>query len=263
MAEPAEDRSVEITLPDGSRRRYAGPVTGAAIASDIGPGLAKAALALRVDGTILDLAATIRRDTAICIITRNDDDETVLPLLRHDAAHVLAEAVQELYPGTQITFGPAIDNGFFYDFVREEPFTPGDLEKIEARMRKIVDRNEPISREVWDRQEAINHFKEVGEDYKAEHIGTLPADEEISVYRQGAWLDLCTGPHLPSTGKLGKAFKLTKLSGAYWRGDANNQQLAKSPRPLHASSRLKPPPRLVLATSVRQVGAAQERGAEA
>ena len=227
MAQPAGDRSVEITLPDGSRRNYPGPVTGADIAADIGPGLAKAALAVRVDGAVLDLAATIDRDTTIFIITRKDDDDTVLSLLRHDAAHVMAEAVQELYPDTRITFGPAIENGFYYDFVREEPFTPSDMEKIEARMRKIVDRNEPITREVWDRQSAINHFTGMGESYKAEHIGTLSADAEITVYRQGSWLDLCTGPHLPSTGKLGKAFKLTKLSGAYWRGDANNQQLQR------------------------------------
>ena len=227
MAEPAADRSVEITLPDGSQRRYAGPVTGADIAADIGPGLAKAALALRIEGEVTDLAVPIAQNAAISIITRKDDDDTVLPLLRHDAAHVMAEAVQELYPGVQITFGPAIENGFYYDFVREEPFTPDDLVKIEARMREIVDRNETITREVWDRQSAINHFKGLGEDYKAEHIGTLAADAEISVYRQGDWLDLCTGPHLPSTGKLGKAFKLTKLSGAYWRGDANNQQLQR------------------------------------
>ncbi len=227
MAQPAADRSVEVTLPDGSQRRYTAPVTGADIAADIGPGLAKAALALRIDGEVRDLATPIIEDSAISIITRKDDDDTVLPLLRHDAAHVMAEAVQELYPGTQITFGPAIENGFYYDFVREEPFTPDDIEKIEQRMREIVDRNEAITREVWDRQSAINQFKADGEDYKAEHIGTLAADAEISVYRQGEWLDLCTGPHLPSTGKLGKAFKLTKLSGAYWRGDANNQQLQR------------------------------------
>ena len=226
MAEvAAQGRDIAITLPDGSVRRYAAPVTGGQIAGDIGPGLAKAALAIRVDGTMRDLAAAIDHDARVAIVTRKDDD--VLELLRHDAAHVLAEAVQELYPGTQITFGPATDNGFYYDFVRDEPFTPDDLERIEARMREIVKRDEAITREVWDRAAAIEHFKRAGEHYKAEHIETLPRDEVISIYRQGAWLDLCRGPHLPSTGRLGTGFKLTKVSGAYWRGDARNQQLQR------------------------------------
>ncbi len=226
MAEvAAQGRDIAITLPDGSVRRYAAPVTGGQIAGDIGPGLAKAALAIRVDGTMRDLAVAIDHDARVAIVTRKDDD--ALELLRHDAAHVLAEAVQELYPGTQITFGPATDDGFYYDFVRDEPFTPDDLECIEARMREIVKRDEAISREVWDRDAAIEHFKRAGEHYKAEHIETLPRDDEISIYRQGAWLDLCRGPHLPSTGKLGTGFKLTKVSGAYWRGDARNQQLQR------------------------------------
>ena len=216
---------VRVRLPDGSERHYSKPVTGADIAADIGPGLAKAALAVRVDGHMRDLAAPVNGDAEIAIVTGKDAD--ALELLRHDAAHVMAEAVQELYPGTQVTFGPAIENGFYYDFCRAEPFTPDDLTKIEARMRDIVDRDEKITREVWDKNDAIAFFKDKGEHFKAEHIETLPEDEEVSLYRQGEWIDLCTGPHLPSTGKLGKAFKLTKLSGAYWRGDATKQQLQR------------------------------------
>ena len=218
---------VSVTLPDGSVRRYDGPVSGESIAADIGAGLLKAALALRVDGTLRDLKTVIEHDARIEIVTRDDPSDQVLELLRHDAAHVLAEAVQELYPGTQITFGPSVENGFYYDFVRAAPFTPEDLAAIEARMREIVARDEPIAREVWDRGDAIRLFKDMGEKYKAEWIEELPRDEEISIYRQGRWLDLCLGPHLPSTGKLGTAFKLMKVSGAYWRGDARNQQLQR------------------------------------
>ena len=227
MADAAESSQVTITLPDGSTRDFAGPVTGAEIAADIGPGLAKAALAIKIDGRLVDLSAAIGQDAAIEIVTGKSDDETVYDLLRHDAAHVMAEAVQEIYPGTQITFGPAIENGFYYDFVRDEPFTPDDLEKIEERMKEIVARDEVIVREVWGRDEAIRFFSEAGEKYKAEHVETLSRDDEISIYRQGDWLDLCIGPHLPSTGKLGTAFKLMKVSGAYWRGDARNQQLQR------------------------------------
>ena len=221
-------QNVQIALPDGSQRTYAAGTTAADIAADIGPGLAKAALAARHDGQLVDLLAPITGDLALEIVTRDDAaSDQVLELLRHDAAHVLAEAVQELYPETQVTFGPAIEDGFYYDFAREEPFTPDDLERIEARMQEIVARDEAIRREIWDRDAAIAHFKAHGEHYKAEHIETLPRDEEISIYRQGDWLDLCTGPHLPSTGKLGKAFKLMKVSGAYWRGDSRNQQLQR------------------------------------
>ena len=216
---------VAITLPDGSVRTYPKPITGAELAADIGPGLAKAALALRIDGEMKDLNMLLDRDLRVAIVTRKDPD--ALELLRHDAAHVMAEAVQELYPNTQVTIGPAIENGFYYDFARDEPFTPADLEKIEARMREIVDRDEPIVREVWKRDEAVAHFKEIGEKYKAELIEAIPAGEDVSVYRQGQWKDLCRGPHLPSTGKLGKAFKLTKLAGAYWRGDAKNAMLQR------------------------------------
>jgi len=216
---------VAITLPDGSVRTYPKPITGAELAADIGPGLAKAALALRIDGVMRDLNMVLDRDTTVAIVTKKDPD--ALELLRHDAAHVMAEAVQELYPDTQVTFGPATETGFYYDFAREQPFTPADLEKIEARMREIVDRDEPIVREEWDRAEAIAHFASIGEKYKAEWIETLPMGEPIGVYRQGNWKDLCRGPHLPSTGKLGKAFKLTKLAGAYWRGDAKNAMLQR------------------------------------
>ncbi|MEM7171134.1 MAG: threonine--tRNA ligase [Pseudomonadota bacterium] len=216
---------VAITLPDGSTRDFDGAVTGAQIAGDIGPGLAKSALAIKVDGALWDLSRAIEQDASVEIVTRGHPE--AMPLLRHDCAHVLAEAVQELYPETQVTFGPAIENGFYYDFAREQPFTPEDLELIEARMREIVVRNEKIKREVWDRAEAIRYFNKIGEKYKAQHIETLPQDEVITIYRQGDWLDLCRGPHSPSTGNLGKAFKLTKVSGAYWRGDARNEQLQR------------------------------------
>ena len=214
-----------ITLPDGSIRHFDGPVAGADIAASIGKGLAKAALAIRVDAVTRDLATTIESDASVAIVTR--DSEEALELLRHDAAHVLAEAVKELYPETQITIGPAIENGFYYDFAREQPFTPDDLELMEARMREIVDRDEPISREEWDRDEAIRFFRDWGEEYKAEIIADIPSDEPVSVYRQGEWIDLCRGPHLPSTGKLGKAFKLMRISGAYWRGDSGNEMLQR------------------------------------
>ena len=216
---------VAISLPDGSVRNFDGPVSGAMLAADIGPGLAKAALAIKVDGQLRDLSHKIKVDASVEIVTRDHHD--ALDLLRHDAAHVFAEAVQELYPETQITFGPAIEDGFYYDFYRAEPFTPNDFEEMEKRMCEIVDRNEEIVREVWPRDAAIAHFREVGESFKAEHVETIPDDEDISIYRQGEWLDLCAGPHLPSTGKLGKSFKLLKLAGAYWRGDANNPQLQR------------------------------------
>lgn len=216
---------VAITLPDGSVRSFDGAVTGEQIAQSIGPGLAKAALAVTVDGEQRDLRRPIEHDATVAIITAKDPEG--LDLLRHDAAHVMAEAVQELYPDTQVTIGPAIENGFYYDFARAEPFTPDDLEKIEARMREIVDRDEEIVREVWNRDEAVAHFESIGEKYKAELIAAIPADQDVSIYRQGAWKDLCRGPHLPSTGKLGKAFKLMKLAGAYWRGDARNEMLQR------------------------------------
>ena len=217
--------SITITLPDGSRREFAGPVSGAEIAAAIGPGLAKAAVAIRLDGAPRDLATRIDRDAAVAIITRDSPD--ALPILRHDAAHVMAEAVKELYPETEVTFGPATETGFYYDFARDTPFTPEDLAAIEARMRDIVERDEAISREVWERDKAVALFAGIGERYKAEWIGEIPADEEISLYRQGGFVDLCVGPHLPSTGRLGQAFKLMNVAGAYWRGDAQNAQLQR------------------------------------
>ena len=216
---------VAITLPDGSKREFDKPVSGADVAADIGPGLAKAALAVRVGGEMKDLSTVIDADAEIAIVTAKDED--ALELLRHDCAHVMAEAVKELFPGTQVTIGPNIENGFYYDFARDEPFVPEDLEKIEARMHEIVKRDEPVTREVWDRAEAIKFFKDKGEHYKAEIIEGIYGDEEVSLYRQGDFIDLCRGPHLPSTGKLGKAFKLTKLAGAYWRGDSKNEMLQR------------------------------------
>ncbi|HYM02338.1 MAG TPA: threonine--tRNA ligase [Stellaceae bacterium] len=216
---------VVVTLPDGKTRSFPGPVTGAEIAAAIGPGLAKAALALKVDGEAKDLAFRIGHDAAIAILTRDSPES--LEILRHDAAHVLAEAVKELYPETQVTFGPATDTGFYYDFARDQPFTPEDLAKIETRMHEIVDRDERVTREEWERDRAVEFFKSIGEHYKAEWIHEIPRDEAISLYRQGGFVDLCTGPHLPSTAKLGHAFKLTKVAGAYWRGDAKNQQLQR------------------------------------
>ena len=216
---------IAITLPDGSVREFDGAITGAALAADIGPGLAKAALAIKVDGELKDLAHSIELDARVEIVTRDHDD--ALALLRHDAAHVLAEAVQEIYPDAQVTFGPATEDGFYYDFHRETAFTPDDLERIEERMCDIVERDETITREVWDRDRAVRYFEEMGETFKAEHVAALSEDEEISIYRQGEWLDLCTGPHLPSTGLLGKAFKLTSVAGSYWRGDAKNPALQR------------------------------------
>ncbi len=218
-------RMVAITLPDGSKREFDKPVSGADVAADIGPGLAKAALAVRVGGEMKDLSTVIDADAEIAIVTAKDED--ALELLRHDCAHVMAEAVKELFPGTQVTIGPNIENGFYYDFARDEPFVPEELEKIEARMHEIVKRDEPVTREVWDRAEAIKFFKDKGEHYKAEIIEGISGDEEVSLYRQGDFIDLCRGPHLPSTGKLGKAFKLTKLAGAYWRGDSKNEMLQR------------------------------------
>jgi threonyl-tRNA synthetase len=214
-----------ITLPDGSRREFDHPVSVHDVAAAIGPGLAKAALAGKVDGALVDTSYVIDADAALAIVTARDEE--ALELMRHDAAHVMAQAVQELYPGTQVTIGPAIEDGFYYDFAREEPFTPEDLAKIEVRMHEIVKRNLPLQREVLSRDEAIRLFGEIGEDYKVEIIKDIPGGEAISVYRQGDWFDVCRGPHLPSTGKLGKGFKLMKLAGAYWRGDSSNAMLQR------------------------------------
>ncbi|MGC2415205.1 MAG: threonine--tRNA ligase [Stellaceae bacterium] len=214
-----------VTLPDGKRREFLGPLSGADLAAAIGPGLAKAALAIRIDGRPRDLATIIDHDANVAVITREMPEG--LEILRHDAAHVMAEAVKELYPETQVTFGPATETGFYYDFARAVPFTPEDLVRIEERMREIVRRDETITREVWDRDRAKAFFAGIGESYKAEYIGEIPAEEEISLYRQGNFVDLCVGPHLPSTGRLGQAFKLMSVAGAYWRGDPNNPQLQR------------------------------------
>ena len=214
-----------FTLPDGTVKEFDHPLTGLQIAESIGRKLARDAVAIEVDGKLRDLAATLETDASVSVVTR--DSEAGLEMLRHDAAHVLAQAVKELYPETQVTIGPPIENGFYYDFARDEPFTPEDLEKMEGRMSEIVDRNDAFIREEWDRDEAISFFRDWGEEYKARLIEDLPADEVISIYRQGDWLDLCRGPHLPSTGRLGKAFKLMRVSGAYWRGDSKNEMLQR------------------------------------
>jgi len=215
-----------ITLPDGSQKQLDGPLSVREVARSIGPGIAKAALAGRVDRVLVDTSYIIDRDAAVAIVTGRDAD--ALELLRHDAAHVMAQAVQELYPGTQVTIGPAIEDGFYYDFAREEPFTSDDLTRIEQRMGEIVERDLPIRREVWDRDEAIRVFDEIGEQYKVAIIRDLiPEGDEVSVYRQGDWFDVCRGPHLPSTGRLGSGFKLMKVAGAYWRGDSRNEMLQR------------------------------------
>ena len=216
---------VAITLPDRSVRQFPGPVTGAELAQSIGPGLAKAALALRLDGKPVDLATRVEKDSTAALITEKDD--YALELLRHDCAHVLAEAAKELYPDIQVTIGPAIEDGFYYDFARKTPFTPEELERLEKRMHEIVDRNETILREVWERDKAVAFFKSIGEHYKAEIIASIPEGEPVGLYRQGAFVDLCRGPHLPATGKLGHAFKLMKIAGAYWRGDSRNEMLQR------------------------------------
>ena len=214
-----------ITLPDGSQRNYDGPVTPATVAADIGPGLAKAALLAVVDGAEWDLSRPIDGDATLSLITAKDT--AALALLRHDCAHVMAEAVLELFPETQVTIGPAIENGFYYDFHRDTAFSEDDLAAIEARMHEIVDRDEEIVRSVWTRDEAVDFYKKNNEPFKVELVEAIPADETVTFYRQGDFIDLCRGPHLPSTGKLGHAFKLMKVAGAYWRGDSNRPMLQR------------------------------------
>jgi threonyl-tRNA synthetase len=218
-------KEIHITLPDGKALTFATPVTGYDVAKSIGEGLAKASLAAKLNGEIIDLHRPLFADGKFEIITRKSPE--ALEIIRHDTAHVMAEAVQALFPGTQVTIGPSIENGFFYDFGKETPFTPEDLAKIEAKMKEIIAKNEPFTREEWDRDVAIKHFEGIGEKYKAEIIRDLPASETISVYKQGKWYDLCRGPHLPSTGAIGTAFKLQKVAGAYWRGDSKNAMLQR------------------------------------
>ena len=214
-----------ITLPDGNNLTFPDKVTGLDVAEKISKSLAKQAMVISVDGDLKDLDYLIEKDCSIKIFTSKNPEG--LETIRHDTAHILAMAVQELFPGTQVTIGPVIENGFYYDFARKEPFTEDDLEKIENKMKEIVDRNEITKREVWERNKAISHFKEKGETYKAELIEAIPENEDVSIYFHGDWHDLCRGPHLSSTGKIGKFFKLTKVSGAYWRGDSNNEMLQR------------------------------------
>jgi threonyl-tRNA synthetase len=226
MASDAQaNAEIHVTLPDGAKRPLPTGATGADLAASIAKSLAKKAIALKLNGKVVDLSTPINADSDVEIVT--PDSEDAIELYRHDCAHVLAEAVQELYPGTQVTIGPAIENGFYYDFARDEPFTPDDLATIEAKMKQIIQRNEVFEREEWDRDEAIAFFEKKGEAYKAELIRDLPESETISVYRQGEWLDLCRGPHMPSTGKIGTAFKLMSIAGAYWRGDHRNAMLQR------------------------------------
>jgi threonyl-tRNA synthetase len=226
MASDAQaNAEIHVTLPDGAKRPLPAGATGADLAASIAKSLAKKAIALKLNGKVVDLSTPINANSDVEIVT--PDSEDAIELYRHDCAHVLAEAVQELYPGTQVTIGPAIENGFYYDFARDEPFTPDDLATIEAKMKQIIQRNEVFMREEWDRDEAIAFFEKKGEAYKAELIRDLPESETISVYRQGEWLDLCRGPHMPSTGKIGTAFKLMSIAGAYWRGDHRNAMLQR------------------------------------
>ena len=215
----------QITLPDGSVRSYDAPVTAAIIASDIGPGLAKAALIAVVDGDEWDLSRPIETDATVALVTAKDD--AALALLRHDCAHVMAEAVLELFPETQVTIGPSIENGFYYDFHRETAFSEDDLASIEQRMHDIVDRDETIVRSVWSRDEAVAFYQKNNEPFKVELVEAIPADQTVTFYQQGDFIDLCRGPHAPSTGKIGHAFKLMKVAGAYWRGDSNRPMLQR------------------------------------
>ncbi len=214
-----------IKLPDGKKIKFEKEVSGVEIAEKISKSLAKQALIMSVDSELKDLSYKIKKDSSVKIITSKDSEG--LDAIRHDTTHIMAMAVQELFPGTKIAIGPAIKNGFYYDFSRKEPFTPQDLEKIEKKMKEIVEKDEPTLREVWERKKAKDHYKKIGEKYKVELVDAIPEDQEVSVYYHGKWYDLCRGPHLTSTGKIGKYFKLTKVSGAYWRGDSNNEMLQR------------------------------------
>ena len=214
-----------ITLPDGNKLSFDKKVTGLDISKKISKSLSEQALVMSVNGELKDLNEKIESDCSVKIFTNKDKEG--LEIIRHDTAHILAMAVQELFPGTQVTIGPVIEHGFYYDFSRKEPFTEDDLFKIEKRMKEIVDRDEITKKEVWKRDDAISYYKDKGEIYKAEIIKSIPREEEISIYFHGKWNDLCRGPHLSSTGKIGKFFKLTKVSGAYWRGDSNNEMLQR------------------------------------
>jgi threonyl-tRNA synthetase len=216
---------VALTFPDGARRDYPDGITGLDVAKGISPSLAKRTVAMALDGRVADLSDPIAHDAKIEFLIR--EDPRALELIRHDAAHVLAEAVQSLWPGTQVTIGPVIENGFYYDFFRNQPFTPEDLPAIEQKMREIIARDKPFTKEVWSRDQAKRAFHDMGEQFKVELVDAIPADQNIKIYRQGDWFDLCRGPHMTSTGKVGDAFKLTKVAGAYWRGDSNREMLSR------------------------------------
>jgi threonyl-tRNA synthetase len=216
---------VTLTFPDGARREFPNGISGLDIAKGISPSLAKRTVAMALDGEVVDLTDPVNRDARIEFISR--DDPRALELIRHDAAHVMAEAVQELFPGTQVTIGPAIENGFYYDFFRNQPFTPEDFPAIEKKMKEIIARDKPFTKEVWTREQAKKVFKDKGENFKVELVESIPADQELKIYKQGEWFDLCRGPHMPSTGKVGNAFKLMKVAGAYWRGDATKPMLTR------------------------------------
>src|SRR3977135_920359 len=216
---------VALTFPDGARREYPDKITRLHIATGMSPPLAKRTVAMALDGTVVDLADPIRKDAKIEFLTR--EDPRALELIRHDCAHVLAEAVQTLWPGTQVTIGPVIENGFYYDFFRNQPFTPEDFAAIEKKMREIIARDKPFTKEVWSRDEAKRVFKDKGEMFKVELVDAIPPDQDLNIYKQGDWFDLCRGPHMTSTGKIGNSFKLMKVAGAYWRGDSNREMLSR------------------------------------
>jgi threonyl-tRNA synthetase len=241
---------VALTFPDGARREYPSAITGSEIAKSISPSLAKRTVAMALDGRLADLADPIERDAKIEFLTR--DDPRALELIRHDAAHVLAEAVQTLWPGTQVTIGPVIENGFYYDFFRNQPFTPDDFPAIESKMREIIARDKPFTKEVWSRTEARRIFRDKGELFKVELIDAIAQDQEIKIYKQGEWFDLCRGPHMTSTGKVGNAFRLMKVAGAYWRGDSNREMLSR----IYGTAFAKPEQ---LAAYLKQIEEAEKR----
>ncbi len=241
---------VALTFPDGARREYPSAITGSEIARSISPSLARRTVAMALDGRLADLADPIERDAKIEFLTR--DDPRALELIRHDAAHVLAEAVQTLWPGTQVTIGPVIENGFYYDFFRNQPFTPDDFPAIESKMREIIARDKPFTKEVWSRTEARRIFRDKGELFKVELIDAIAQDQEIKIYKQGEWFDLCRGPHMTSTGKVGNAFKLMKVAGAYWRGDSNREMLSR----IYGTAFAKPEQ---LAAYLKQIEEAEKR----
>src|SRR5262245_9808469 len=216
---------ITLTFPDGAKRSARRGISGKALAESISKSLAKRAVAMTVDGRLADLADPIEKDASVKILSRTDPE--ALELIRHDAAHVMAEAVQALWPGTQVTIGPVIENGFYYDFAKAEPFHPDDLERIEAKMREIIARNAPVTKEFWSRKQAKDFFKKKGELFKIELVDAIPEGEDLKIYKQDEWLDLCRGPHMTSTGQIGKAFKLTKFAGSYWRGDHTKPQLQR------------------------------------